>query len=121
MKSGVMCQTTGQSYRSKSRHSEYFVSKCYWCFWQYPIHVGGWRKEKQWKERKVGLEKGEQQSKTCIDQYVPVAKGRHYQSALCMGHTHKKCPFHVKVPFPFSQILYHALFDSWGETLHTDP
>ena len=32
LKSGFMCQTTGQSYRSKSRPAEYFVNKCYWCY-----------------------------------------------------------------------------------------
>ena len=35
-----------------------------------PIHAGGWRIEKEWKERKVGLEKGEQQSKTCISMFL---------------------------------------------------
>ena len=29
LKLGVMGQTTGQSYRSKSRPGEYFVNKCY--------------------------------------------------------------------------------------------
>ena len=47
-----------------------------------------WGLEKKRKsgrnEGKVGLEKGEQQSKTCTS-YVLVAKSRHYQSALCTG------------------------------------
>ena len=39
-----------QSYRSKSRPAEYFVNKCYWCYWQYQfmLVVG----EKRWSGRK---------------------------------------------------------------------
>ena len=66
--------------------------------------VGGWRKE--WKERKVGLEKGEQQSKTCISMFflqkcaitkVPSVLECTYKNALFMW----KCPFSQYFTMPF--------------------
>ena len=108
LKLGVMGHTTGQSYRSKSRPAEYFVNKCYW---QYQFICWGLEKRDIMERKKnVALEKGEQQSKTCIRMFllqkcaitkVPPVLERTSKSALFM----QKCPF--------SQILNHAPFDSW--------
>ena len=85
----VRGQTTQQSYRRKSRPAEYFVNKCYWQY-QFMLGVG---EKREWKETKAGLEKGEQQSKTCISMFllqkctitkVPSVLERKRKSALFM-------------------------------------
>ena len=62
--------STGKSYRSKSRSAEYFVNKCYWRYWQYQFICWGLEKRDRVEEKKVVLEKGEQQSKTCISMFL---------------------------------------------------
>ena len=102
---GVMGQTTGQSYRSKSRPAEYFVNRCYWQY-QFMLRVGE-------KRRVEGKKSRAEERRITMHQYLLVAEACHYQCALCTGVHTQKCPFHVKVPF--SQILYHVLFGSWGK------
>ena len=78
-----MDQTTGQSYRSKSRPAEFFVNKCYWCYWQYQFMLGLEKRERvEGKKSRAGERRTVEYN---MHQYVLVAKDRHYQNALCAG------------------------------------
>ena len=77
-------------------------------------HFGVWRKEKEQRERKVGLVKQEQQSKTSV-------------CSCCKTVPLPKCPLCwnacVKVPFSCESALFHKyftmLFLTPGETLYS--
>ena len=65
-----------------------------------PIHVGGWRKEKEWKERKVGLEN---------------SRIKHGSACSCCKSVPlPKCPLYwsarVKVPFSCESAPFHKYF-----------